>query len=910
MAKWCFAVHIAVIVSTLSASERTFYVAPDGCDQGPGTAEAPWATLAGARDRLRARRASGSGPEPITVWVRGGEYVQREPLMLTDQDSGTPEAPVCFRAVDGQQVVVRGGIPVTGFRPWRNAIVQARIDDAGPAAPGSRILVFDGRRMEPARFPNRDDRDVHGGAWAHVDGARISMYADSPDEDDYLATHGHLDFWQRNIPRLTRTLRLQPRHVRSWQSLHHAEVSIFPRFNWWHYVLPIESYDADQRELRLGPGSFYEIRAGDRYFVRHVLEELDCPGEWYWDQDQQTLYFWPPAPIAGRELHLSVADHLIRLEGCAHLTLRGFTFECCQRTAIVLNNCRDCTIAGNVIRNAGDYDGHGVAVEGGNRNRIVGNDIHHVGAHGVLLSGGDLHRLQRGDHQAVNNYIHHVGLVGRRAKGIEVTGAGHRVAHNYIHDVPQAGVNLWGAAHVVEYNHLRHTCLEGEDTGAISGGAIDWLGWQGVVIRHNLITDTIGFGYDEHRGQWCAPHFAWAVYPDWAASNTHIVGNILARAPRGLLHLHGGRGNVIENNLLVDGEESQVDVSGWTIQTSFWSTMVDRWKQNYDSAIQHAAWRELGTLQDPNRVPLADGSVTYDNVFRRNIVVYRNSAAALWRVRHVPLTRHFSDENLVWQGGNTPRTGQLAIREITSDNILSDPEFDDSTPGKLPLEWGSFVATGDAAAAQVVDDASCQSGRAVTIDPGLRGEQEKTVRHADLNSRAFPFEPGQAFLFEVWLRLTDGETRARLTAFSWEQATHHWQVSSDAAVNGTWQPFQLLFRLPDTGEGAFRPTMRTFHVRIGVPEGTGQLWVDRVSLRRAEVLDPWQAWLAQNQDQRSLLADPLVADPDRGDFRLRPGSPAERIGFQPLPVDKMGCVDDPLRASWPIVEWPGARERR
>ena len=54
-------------------------------------------------------------------------------------------------------------------------------------------------------------------------------------------------------------------------------------------------------------------------------------------------------------------------------------------------------------------------------------------------------------------------------------------------------------------------------------------------------------------------------------------------------------------------------------------------------------------------------------------------------------------------------------------------------------------------------------------------------------------------------------------------------------------------------------------------------------------------WQALGRDRRSLVADPLFVDPRRRDFRLRPGSPAAKIGFRPIATEGIGLYGEP---SW------------
>jgi hypothetical protein len=55
--------------------------------------------------------------------------------------------------------------------------------------------------------------------------------------------------------------------------------------------------------------------------------------------------------------------------------------------------------------------------------------------------------------------------------------------------------------------------------------------------------------------------------------------------------------------------------------------------------------------------------------------------------------------------------------------------------------------------------------------------------------------------------------------------------------------------------------------------------------------------------------DPKFVDEKAGNFQLREDSPAFKIGFQRIPLEKIGPYKDEFRATWPLVDAKGTREK-
>ena len=110
------AILLALVVS--AAEESRFFVSPRGNDAWSGRwaepdsaqTDGPFATLGRAQDEIRNFKKSGRLQQGgASVEILGGTYRLMSPLAFTAEDSGTPGAPVTYRARTGEKVFLNGG---------------------------------------------------------------------------------------------------------------------------------------------------------------------------------------------------------------------------------------------------------------------------------------------------------------------------------------------------------------------------------------------------------------------------------------------------------------------------------------------------------------------------------------------------------------------------------------------------------------------------------------------------------------------------------------------------------------------------------------------------------------------------------------------------------------------------------
>jgi len=588
-------------------SAAELYLSPSGDDASPGTKDRPFATLQRARDEIRRLRAAGSLPVGgITVELRGGLYELSQPMELTQEDSGAENAPIVYRASQGETVRIGGGREVTGWKQVTDPDVLDRLDESARShvwqADLQALGVTDLEGINNARTYQSDPGLE---VFFRDEPMTLSRYPNS----GYMHIAGVADA-DGNLKRGDLTVADgkfvcdDPRPGR-WASEKGIWLHGFWRRDWCDVRVPLGGVDPPTRTVQVGlpQGRGFAIRTGQWFYAENVLPELDSPGEWYLDRDTSVLYFWPPAPLASGKVVVSVVRDLFRLNDVSHVTFRSLVVETGRGSAFVVNGGADVRVVACTIRNMGNW---AVKVHGGTKHRVVGCDVDRTGQGGVHLEGGDRKTLTPAGHYAHNNLIHHTARwdpVYQQA--ITVFGVGNHATNNLIHNVPHIAIGFTGNEQTIERNEIHSSVFQSNDAGAIYTSPPDetWS-MRGHKIRYNYLHNIHGF-----KNKGCI-----GVYLDDCFSSADVSGNVFFDVATAIL-IGGGRDNIMTNNMFINcGRAFSIDARGlgWAKAVGVFAT-----KELIDLKYKEPPWSVkypelLNILEDDPLTPKG-------NVMARNV---------------------------------------------------------------------------------------------------------------------------------------------------------------------------------------------------------------------------------------------------------------------------------------------------
>jgi hypothetical protein len=578
------------------------YVSTSGDDSNPGTKDKPLKTIAAAQTAARAH--ANHGKAPLTVAVLPGTYYVGKTVVFTAADSGTKDAPVTFRGFGTP--TLSGGVSLSlTWSAYKNNIMQATVPANVSSGLSFDVLFLNGQRQVMARYPNYDatklttpfqgvanDYQSRPGKWTHMPTGEVYAHC---------------------------------MHTGDWGSQ--------------HYV--VKNVTGGNLSLNNPLCNGRASGANGSGVIENALDELDAPGEWYFDKTVGVLYFYPPqgADLSSALVEVAGLETIVQFQGTSTAPVKwvnfdGFRFNATSRTfakcseqilrsdwqiyrggGLFLSGGEDSTFTNSFFDALG---GNGLFVSGyARRVTIQTNKFVGIGASAVLLMGvssavrnpsfgygggtvavGSLDKTpgpKTDDYPAqctvTDNLFHDIGYPQKQVAAVGVDMASEiTISHNSIYNMPRAGINIgdgcWGG-HLLEYNDVFDTVLETGDHGSFNSWGRDRFWDPDVGQIESRATSLPGIELLDamkpvtmRNNRWRCDR-GWDVDLDDGSTNYVITNNIFLA---GGLKWREGYQRDGENNMFA--EKARMSVHVWPKDNR--DVLTHNIFNHYDVASPHA----------------------------------------------------------------------------------------------------------------------------------------------------------------------------------------------------------------------------------------------------------------------------------------------------------------------------------
>lgn len=551
----------------MSVTELELFVSPAGADDASGSISQPYRTLERAIRRIGEDNRRYKG---VKIFLRGGIYHLSGPVQIREDILGALDLPLTITNYGNERPVISGTEPIAPqWSVYQGTIYVADIG-AGRAVDA---LYVNHERQIMARYPNYEPGKTLGGYAADAISKERTARWKNP-------AGGYI------------------------RALHHAE--------WGGNSYRITGKTEDHELLYewVGDNNRGSEMHPVKRMVENIFEELDAPGEWYYEKISGKLYYYPPEGKIPENASWEIVttEELIRITGRSfrsplrHVIIQGLTLCRTHRTlftgkyerplrgdwgivrsgAVFLENTEDIRIKECVFE---DIGGNAVTMSGYNQaNRVEDSRFEHIGATGVLMSGklnavrdastydGDNHKTRINDFTpgpaseeyprrilVENSYFYDIGTYEKQTAAVCMSVSEFvTVRKNTIHHTSRAGINIHDGTfggHVIEGNDLFDCVTETADHGPINCWGRDryWsvpqhdaMGYYGRDKRAFALLDARNTTII--RGNRVYATYAFGIDIDDGASNYDIYNNLCIGVG---IKLRDGFDRRVHNNVLI-----------------------------------------------------------------------------------------------------------------------------------------------------------------------------------------------------------------------------------------------------------------------------------------------------------------------------------------------------------------------
>lgn len=236
--------------------------------------------------------------QDLVVNLANGVYQRSSPFTLNASHSGRNGHRVIWRATTENGARINGGRRVTGWQTTPDGLWKATVSGAAPF----RHLWSGSTQGVRARHPNK--------------GKRYTLKRWVLDDKTIVINSNEIKRW-KNLDKVEMV-------VQKWWAESRFLVTDFTISGAEAKIIPT----SDQQSLEWAFG-FPARMPQQAYYFENALELLDAEGEWYFDDNNDVLYYKPRAgeSINSTAIWIEQADQLVSIDGTDNTTFDGITFE-------------------------------------------------------------------------------------------------------------------------------------------------------------------------------------------------------------------------------------------------------------------------------------------------------------------------------------------------------------------------------------------------------------------------------------------------------------------------------------------------------------------------------------------------------------------------------------------------------
>lgn len=459
--------------------QTEFYISPDGDDRALGRLDSPWRTLEHARDQIRT--INQDMQEDIIVYLRGGLYPLDKPFELTTHDSGTNGYRIIYKAYLNEEPVLSGAVPVAGWTRHDGNIWKAKVVRDKKL----RALYVNGRRAIMARM----SRGVVGQGgygnftitgkepWAASEGTEFAGIKFNSSEVGIYRNPHHVELFQSNV----------------WSEPILCLEDMFSEDGYTVTMLQ-QPYGAIAFNMSWIP--FHADPRPDRLlYIRNAYELLDEPGEFYFDDQTDTLYYYSRGEdMAGAQVLAPAVEGLVRITGestsvrVRNIQFYGLTFAYDDYLLSSLGNSHGWVSVQSLsqfVRYVKDGNWHPNQY---NDITIPKGTVNVCNAESIRFERNRFEHLASAVSLSLENDVVNTVVIGNRFEDLMGTSinVGHP-QHYKIGDGEQFADGVEGVCKdiLISNNYVRNACLDFRQVEGMTGFFV-----ENVTITHNDIRGT------------------------------------------------------------------------------------------------------------------------------------------------------------------------------------------------------------------------------------------------------------------------------------------------------------------------------------------------------------------------------------------------------------------------------------